>query len=84
MWVEEKLVVIVVFLISVNVFWVEFEIGYEVCWSFVGWLELVWSMDFVFELFGIVNGICVDEGDWVKKGDVVVVFDMRVFEVEWW
>lgn len=79
---EEKPAITAAPLTSVNVFRAELQSGYEVRRSFVGRLEPARSTDLAFELSGTVNSIHVDEGDRIKKGDVVAVLDTRALEAE--
>lgn len=59
-----------------------FQSGYDVTRSFVGRLEPARRTDLGFELSGKVSDIRVDEGDRVKKGDVIAVLDSRSLEAE--
>nr|WP_319385765.1 efflux RND transporter periplasmic adaptor subunit [uncultured Roseibium sp.] len=60
----------------------EHQAGYEVTRSFVGRLEPARRTDLGFELSGTILAIEFDEGDPVRKGEVIAVLDARTLEAE--
>ncbi|WP_420335608.1 efflux RND transporter periplasmic adaptor subunit [Roseibium sp.] len=60
----------------------EHQAGYEVTRSFVGRLEPARRTDLGFELSGTIQTIKFDEGDLIRKGEVIAVLDTRTLEAE--
>ncbi|MES0880449.1 efflux RND transporter periplasmic adaptor subunit [Roseibium sp. SCP14] len=69
-------------LVQVPVTRPEYSPGYDVAHSFVGRVEPGRQTDLGFELSGTIDRITVDEGDVVRKGDVIAELDRRTLEAE--